>query len=56
MPKGPGRPMDTPAASSAENSFFLALKGLAIVAELAMLAGVIYAAATAARYWSVIGV
>lgn len=48
--------MDTPAASSVENSFFLALKGLAVVAELALLVGVVYAAAMALRYWPAIGV
>lgn len=39
-------------ASPAEgHAVFLALKGLAYVAEIAMAAGVIYAAATAIRYW-----
>lgn len=35
---------------------FLALKGLATVAELAIAAAIVYAAAMAARYWSGIGV
>jgi hypothetical protein len=43
-------------SSSTADVLFLALKGLAAVAELAMIAGVIYAAATAARYWPSINV
>jgi len=48
--------MDTPAASSVERGFFLALKGLAIFAEVALVGGVLYVAAMAVRYWSDIGV
>lgn len=44
------------AHSSSTNAFFLALKGLAAVAEIAMIAGIVYAGATAARYWPSIGV
>lgn len=47
--------MQNPASSTA-SAFFLALKGLAVVAQLAMIAGVIYAAATAVRYWPSISV
>lgn len=48
--------MQKTASSSTVNALFLALKGLAAVAELAMVAGVVYAAATAARYWPSINV
>lgn len=48
--------MHQTASSSTVNMLFLALKGLAAVAELAMVAGVAYAAVTAARYWPSIGV
>lgn len=44
------------ASSSTVNTLFLALKGLAAVAELAIVVGVIYAAVTAARYWPSINV
>ena len=42
--------------SSATKGFFIALKGLATIAEIAIIAGIAYAAATAARYWPDIGV
>jgi len=48
--------MPSPAASPTANLVFLALKGLATVAELAIAAAILYAATMAARYWSGIGV
>ena len=42
--------------SSTVNVFFLALKGLALVAEAALIAAVVYGAATAIRYWPSINV
>ena len=48
--------MAPPTASSTANLVFLALKGLATVAELAIAGAIIYAATMAARYWSGIGV
>lgn len=38
------------------SALYLALKGLAVVAELAMVAAVLYAAVTAVRYWPHISV
>lgn len=38
-------------ASSSSTLYFLALKGLATVAELAMIGALLYAAATVLRYW-----
>ncbi len=43
-------------AASTVNVFFLALKGLAFVAEAALIAAVVYGAATAIRYWPSINV
>ncbi|HLO64612.1 MAG TPA: hypothetical protein VK165_16765 [Azonexus sp.] len=43
-------------ASSLADGIFLALKGLATIAEIALVSGVVYAAAMAARYWPSIGV
>lgn len=43
-------------ASSTANVFFIALKGLAVLAELALVAAVVYGAATAVRYWPSISV
>lgn len=43
-------------ASSTADAVFLALKGLATIAEIALVSGVVYAAAMAARYWPSIGV
>lgn len=40
----------------AANAAYLALKGLAYIAELGMIAGILYAAWTASRYWSAITV
>lgn len=48
--------MSKTTSSSTVRALFVTLKGLAAVAELAMLAGVLYAAVTAARYWPTIGV
>lgn len=48
--------MQKNASSPMTGTVFLALKGLATVGELAILGGVIYAAAMAARYWPSIGV
>lgn len=43
-------------ASSGANVFFLALKGLALFAEAALIAAVVYGAVTAIRYWPSINV
>ncbi len=48
--------MTPPASASRIGAVFLALKGLAVIAELAMAAAVLYAAATAVRYWAHISV
>lgn len=40
----------------AANTVYLALKGLAYVAELGMVGGILYAAWTALRYWPSISV
>lgn len=46
----------TSAQPPAANAVYLALKGLAYVAELGMIGGILYAAWTAGRYWPSIGV
>lgn len=48
--------MEQTASSPTANTLFLALKALAAVAELAMIAGVVYAAVTVVRYWPSINV
>lgn len=48
--------MATPNEPAAANAVYIALKGLAYVAELGMLAGILYAGWTALRYWPGIGV
>lgn len=42
--------------SSIADGAFLALKGLATAAEIALVSGIVYAAAMAVRYWPSIGV
>ncbi|GAB3554276.1 hypothetical protein GCM10027343_42080 [Noviherbaspirillum agri] len=48
--------MPNSAQPPAANAVYLALKGLAYIAELGMVGGILYAAWTATRYWSSIGV
>lgn len=48
--------MQTSNEPAAANAVYIALKGLAYVAELGILAGILYAGWTALRYWSAIGV
>ena len=48
--------MQKNASSFTAHGVFLALKGLATIAEIAIISGVVYAAAMAAHYWPSIGV
>ncbi len=48
--------MPTPNQPAAADAVYLALKILSYVAELGMIGGVLYAAWTAQRYWTGIGV
>lgn len=48
--------MPTSNEPAAANAVYTALKGLAYIAQLGMLAGIVYAGWTAMRYWSGIGV
>lgn len=48
--------MPNSAQPPAANAVYLALKGLAYIAELGMAGGILYAVWTASRYWASIGV
>jgi hypothetical protein len=48
--------MPNSAQPPAANAVYLAIKGLAYVAELGMVGSILYAAWTASRYWGGIGV
>lgn len=48
--------MATPNEPAAAGAIYLALKILAYVGEAGMVAGILYAAWSAGRYWSGIGV